>query len=131
MCNSPIKFQSVEDQVDTSLFFARTMRLMTSVEDVFKPLKMLLPDYALIEQRVEESLARQFCLQMPMPPEVKHADTQMLLLEKQQVMGNNDNWAWTEGYEVPELRILHMQPDRAMRAFLDRADELIWRRIVA
>ena len=89
--------------------------------DVTSPLKNLLPDYQAIEARVEASLARQFGFQTPMSPEVKDADRRMLALEKVKVACNNDPWAYTEGVEVPDdIIILHMRPERAMEAFLDR-----------
>lgn len=51
------------------------------IGDVAKPLKRLLPDYALIEQRVENAIAERFGLPWPMPEAIKKADRAMLKRE--------------------------------------------------
>lgn len=50
--------------------------------DVSTPLKSLLPDYREIEERTQKIVAGRFDLPWPMPPEVKDADREALMIEK-------------------------------------------------
>lgn len=92
--------------------------------DMAKPLKELLPDYKVIEKRVEAAIAARFGLATAMPPEIKMADVQMLRAEQAQLMRNNDDWHWTFDVPEPDVRIVGLLPDDAKRLFLDRAAAL-------
>lgn len=94
--------------------------------DVMKPLKEILPDYQAVEERVEEQFAKWFDYPFPIQPEVKLIDVQMLLVEKEQLLGNSDVWTWCEGLEKPAWtpRIECWGPDEAYRRFLSRYQEI-------
>lgn len=95
------------------------------IGDVAKPLKLLLPEYVVIEKRVEGALAQQFGLPEKLDSEVKLADVRMLRLEQRELMRNNDSWEFTRGLLPPEnIDIACLSPDDAMHVFLDRANEL-------
>src|SRR5258705_3135298 len=50
--------------------------------DLPTPLKWALPIFKELEVKIESAMAKKFGFNFPYPPEVKVADTQMLLLEK-------------------------------------------------
>ncbi len=56
------------------------------IGDVAKPLKQLLPDYAVIEQRVEAEVFSRFGLDADLSPEVKAADYLQLRIEMRDLM---------------------------------------------
>lgn len=88
--------------------------------DIPKPLKQLLPDFAVIEERVEAAVAYAFCLPEKMPPEIKLADRQMLCAEQMQVMGNTDEWVHTQSTEPAQIAVQFWSPSRAKKEFSDR-----------
>lgn len=94
------------------------------IGDVAKPLKMLLPDYRLIEQRVEAAVFRRFGLQHlleRMPPCIKEADTVLLRTEQRDLMGaEGHRWSFTEGIKPLPERIVPLQPADAKSLFLAR-----------
>jgi hypothetical protein len=94
------------------------------VGDVAKPLKAMLPDYAVIEDRVERALFAHLGLPLPMPPEVKAADRAMLAAEQIAVMGNRDGWHHTGGEAPADVRIEFWGPDESRIRFLSRYREL-------
>lgn len=92
--------------------------------DVPKPLKQLLPDFAVIEKRVESAVAAAFILPSEMPQEIKVADRKMLCAEQVQVMGNSDQWVHTQSTTPADVVVLFWTPKRAEQAFIDRYNEL-------
>lgn len=60
--------------------------------DVSTPLKMLLPCYRELEERVQKAIARAFGLAWPAPPEVKEADLSALLSEKEELFSVQHDW---------------------------------------
>lgn len=99
--------------------------------DMPKPLKELLPDYKLVEKRVEAAIGERYGLIDPMPREIKIADIQMLRAEQVQIMRNNDDWHWTFDVPEPDISITCLPPEQAKAFFLARVDELLSARIVA
>lgn len=91
------------------------------IGDIPSPLKILLPDFKVIEQRVEDSIAKRFGLPMgKMHPEVKKADLIMLRTEQRDIMKNNDVWHVVDGiYPHPTLKINPWPPKEAKRLFLN------------
>lgn len=92
--------------------------------DMPKPLKELLPDYKVVEKRVETAIAARYGLIDPMPAEIKMADIQMLRAEQVQIMRNNDDWHWTFDVPEPDVHIACLPPEGAKALFLSRAAEL-------
>lgn len=115
--------------------------------DVSSPLKRLLPEYKVIERRVEAAMRAQFGLPAIESPEVKHADLRMLATEKRDLMWvrpgativvydpetdedcivtlTGDPWACIEGVEPAPLPIRPVLPAEAREMFLARHRELI------
>lgn len=96
------------------------------IGDVAKPLKMLLPDYKAIEDRVEAAVLGRFGLPAKLPPEIKHADLVLLKTEQRDLMRTGAGHVWTmlDGIEPLERRILPWVPEQAKKGFLIRFYEL-------
>jgi hypothetical protein len=93
--------------------------------DVSSPLKRLLPDYRVIEERVESWLFCKFGVPFPLPACVKQADLLMLRWEQRDVMrAEADVWEPTADVTPPRDRIIPHCPDIAREMFLDRYREL-------
>lgn len=96
--------------------------------DIPTPLKWALPIFKELEGKIESAMAKKFNFTYPYPPEIKEADTNMLILEKIYVKGDNSVWPNYEGIKVDHL--VHLvdlegwQPRRAKREFLERYYEL-------
>lgn len=70
--------------------------------DLPRPIKAMLPDYAVMEERINVALAERFGLQYPWPPEIKVADNKMLGVERDALLGTTPlPWHW----EVPEMNM--------------------------
>ena len=96
------------------------------IGDVSKPLKMLLPDYALIEERVEAAVLARFGLSAPLPDSVKDADRQMLRVEQVQAMPSAGH-DWGLGDLSPQAKLVRLEfwdPAEAAMMFLRRFEEL-------
>ncbi len=94
------------------------------VGDVSKPLKDLLPDYRLIEKRVEAAVLARFGVQTPLPPTIKEADVVMLATEQVQLMANRDDWNYTRGRKPLDMALPAWSPDEARARFLARFAEV-------
>ncbi len=95
------------------------------VGDVTAPLKALLPDYKVIEQRVERAVLARFGLGDTLPKEVKMADRIALCTEQRDLMpAHDDRWAQTVGISPLESRIVACSPDASRELFLRRFFEL-------
>ncbi len=64
------------------------------IGDMVSPLKAILPEYKVIERRVEETIAARFGLQFPFHPVIKQADQQLLVDEKNQLHLHPNNYEW-------------------------------------
>lgn len=58
--------------------------------DCSSPLKQLLPDFKIIEHRIEGVISRKYKLQFPLPKEVKTVDIKMLATEMRDLMIGED-----------------------------------------
>lgn len=94
------------------------------VGDMVKPLKILLPAYAEIEDRIERAVRSRFGLPLEMSPEVKQVDLGMLASEQRSLLNNSDHWQLTRGVEAFRFRIVPWDPVIAKYAFLDRFNQL-------
>lgn len=65
--------------------------------DVSSPLKLLLPDYKVLERRVQAHIYRSFGLEPVEPAEVKRADIEALAAERAALMPSGPDWTITEG----------------------------------
>lgn len=91
------------------------------IGDVAKPLKILLPDYKQIEDRIESAVFARFGLPAKLPPEVKEADRILLRTEQRDLMGADGHcWQFTDGARPLEERIEPLLPVEAKRLFLTR-----------
>lgn len=103
------------------------------IGDVAKPLKRLLPDYKMIESRVEAAVFARFGLPDELDPEVKRADLVMLATERRDLMHSNDSSAWSllDGIQPLPFKIEPVEPRVARRAFLNRFAELTTEAVAA
>ena len=99
--------------------------------DLPTPLKWEFPVFKELETKIEAAMGRRFGFDFPYPPEVKHADTVMLILEKYYVKEDNTVWPayeeWTRRKVQPYRKLVNLeswQPRRAKREFLERFYEL-------
>jgi 5'-deoxynucleotidase YfbR-like HD superfamily hydrolase len=96
--------------------------------DLPTPLKWTLPVFKELEVKIESAMANRFGFQYPYPEQVKLADTQMLLLEKNYVKLDNAEWTYYNDIEfehlVDRVDLKGWQPVRAKREFMERFEEL-------
>lgn len=96
--------------------------------DLPTPLKVALPIFKELEVSIESAMGKRFGFAYPYPDEVKLADTQMLLLEKNYVKEDTKQWEYYRDVKFEHLKDLvdldSWQPRRAKREFLERYEEL-------
>jgi uncharacterized protein len=99
--------------------------------DLPTPLKWALPIFKELEGKIESAMGNKFGFQFPYPPEIKEADTTMLILEKYYVKEDDSVWPnyekYTKAYVEPfrnKVDLDSWQPRRAKREFLERFEEL-------
>ena len=90
-----------------------------AVGDVAKPLKVMCPDYVVIEKRVEAAVFRRFNVATPLPLTIKDADGRMLATEQRQLMHNADDWHHTHGKAPYDFQIPVWTPAEARVRFLE------------
>ena len=90
------------------------------IGDVSKPLKDMLPDYRVIERRIEAAVLGRFGLSLPLPPAVKEADIVMLATEQRALMRNRDDWDYTRGRAPLDIDIRCLPPTEARHEFIER-----------
>lgn len=97
--------------------------------DIAKPLKELLPDFKVIERRVEAAVFSAFGIPEKLPPSVKHADLILLATEQRDLMGAaSHRWTYTEGIQPLERRILPWPHELAHDCFMTRFRQLCQKR---
>lgn len=92
--------------------------------DVSSPLKQLLNDYKIIEEKVERAIANHFSLEYPHPPCVKIADYTMLVTEKRDLLPYSEPWDDFKQFTPLQERIWPLKNREAREAFLARFYEL-------
>ena len=95
------------------------------IGDVASPLKALLPDYKVLEKRVEAAVLARFGLPAELPPCVKRADLVMLATEQRDLMpAHDDTWAIIRDVKPLAMTIEPCGPQWARAIFLKRFAEL-------
>lgn len=90
------------------------------ISDIVRPAKVHLPDYQVMENRLEEVSAMRFDVAHPMLSQVKLIDNRMLVTEASQLLPpNNEQW-WKDAHwpKPYDLIIVPMSPKEAFNAFL-------------
>jgi len=70
--------------------------------DITTPLKSLIPMFRDLESSIEASMAERFGFQYPLSAEIKLADLQMLLLEKEELKDDPSEWESLRGIHVSQ-----------------------------
>ncbi|WP_272976002.1 hydrolase [Deinococcus geothermalis] len=95
------------------------------VVDVPRPLKALLPEYRVIEDRVWRAVAARFDLPAELGPAVKWADEEALLHEAHHLLpGGPNGWGGVPELRAPAVLRLTMHEEQARAQFLRRLAEL-------
>lgn len=98
------------------------------IGDIASPLKQLLPDYKVIEARVERSILTPYGLPVPMSDECKRIDLVMLATEKRDLMANDEGatgtWEVLRHYQPLPERIFPWDAEYARMSWLRRFNEL-------
>ncbi len=93
--------------------------------DISSPLKQLLPEYIVLEKRLEVVIRSHFKLPAEMPASVKYADMAVQAAEKRDLMPDTDRvWPFLEGIKPWHMWIRPWSPDEALLEFLMRYKEL-------
>lgn len=96
--------------------------------DLPRPVKMMLPEYRVIEERNWKAIARKFHIPEVQPVGVKDADMAICLAEQRALMTPEPApWAseaWAANGKLPSVEINCYSPQVAASRFLDRFYEL-------
>lgn len=90
------------------------------IGDVSTPLKSMLPDYKVIEKRIEEAVFKKFGLPSELNQCVKHADLVLLCTEKRDLMNTDKDWLTLEGIKPLPDRITPIPHEYAKNYFIKR-----------
>lgn len=95
------------------------------VGDMIRPLKVSMPAYRGVEDRLMGVICERFRLGPTCPAEVKVADTRILHDERDALMAPSHRpWTALDGYEPLGASVEGWQPAEAEHRFLDRLNEL-------
>ncbi len=93
--------------------------------DMVKPLKVLMPEFADLEDRVSALIASAFGVDFSDYAPIKRADLIALATEKRDLMPHSaERWAYLDGIDALPDPIVTMSPWQAKQAFLARFAEL-------
>ncbi|RJG25870.1 phosphohydrolase [Massilia cavernae] len=93
--------------------------------DMVKPLKVLLPEFAAIEEKVTLIIGATFGVDFSDYAPIKTADLVALATEKRDLMPHSvERWAYLDSIRALPERIVPMSPREAKLAFLDTFDAL-------
>lgn len=95
------------------------------IKDIPSPIKLLLPDYRALEQRVEMAICERFGLPLALSSCVKYADLIMLASEKRDLGIVDENpWPLLNGIPFVDFTIEPMTAEVAEHLFMGRYVEL-------
>lgn len=96
------------------------------LQDIPSPLKRLLPDYQVIEARVDAAIRQKFGLPTEQHPTVKYADLVMLASERRDLgLDDGSFWPVLEGIPATEMfNVIPLAPGHAYGMFMERFNEL-------
>jgi hypothetical protein len=94
-------------------------------KDIPSPLKKLLPDYHIIEKRLEAVIRRKFGLPEEMSAAVKRADLIMLATERRDLeIDTGTFWPMLDGIPAADIIVFPLTHAQAERQFLSRWNQL-------
>ena len=93
------------------------------IGDMIRPLKIAMDAYRAAEERLERMIAEVFGLRFPYYPDVKRADTALLMSERIALV-KSPPFPWKERAEPSRQTIWALSPEEAERRFLARFREL-------
>jgi len=89
------------------------------VGDIVQPLKLLLPDFQMIEDRFIQVIGLRLGISLGYHPDIKHADLVALATEKRDLLPRERcNWAVLDGISPMSRLTLPMTPEQAEEAYL-------------
>ena len=93
--------------------------------DMVKPLKVLLPEFAVLEDKVSVLIANAFGIDFSDYAPIKRADLIALATEKRDLMPHSaERWTYLDNIRPLPGRIVPMQPAAAKQAFLNEFTRL-------
>ncbi|MBD3260671.1 MAG: hypothetical protein GF334_03175 [Candidatus Altiarchaeales archaeon] len=92
--------------------------------DVSRPLKRMLPQYKLLEGKIERRIAEKFGLVYPWPDAIKAIDNRMLITERNQLMGRS-SWTWEDEAKPYGIAVACLEPVQAKLAFMRTYRKLV------
>lgn len=101
----------------------------TYVGDMIRPLKLSMPAFKEVENRVWVAIAERFHLPIDLPPELKHADNVALMTERRDLIRVPAGQKWKldeQGYQPLPHTIVPYEPWMAEERFIEEFDEC-WR----
>ena len=89
--------------------------------DMVKPLKMLFPEFSVLEARVMEIIGQRFAIDLTrLDPAIKRADMIALATEKRDLMPySTEPWSYLEGIDALPDIVEPMGPQAAKETFLE------------
>mgnify|MGYP001350309188 CR=1 FL=1 len=95
------------------------------VGDLTRPLKQLLPEFKVIENRIQNVILKRFGISELMPQQVKEADIRVLAAEQAQLMpAGLSNWTIETGVVPALVQVRYLSPKSAKEKYLKRFAEL-------
>ena len=94
------------------------------VGDMPSPMKLLCPDYKMLEKKIERVVLTKFGIDPEPDDDVKLADMIMLKTEQRDLMLNTDEWSFAPNIKPMPVKIVPASSDFAMLMFMKRFNEL-------
>ncbi|MGX5194771.1 HD family hydrolase [Klebsiella oxytoca] len=100
------------------------------MQDIPAPLKLLLPDYQVIEARVDAAIRKKFALPAEQHPTVKYADLVMLASERRDFeIDDGTQWPMLDGIIPTDQFVINpVRPGQSYGIFMNRFNQLVERR---